>query len=574
MAGKTVHFDLFDEQMPRLMADWSTPGCAVAIVKDGSILHWKGYGYRDIEKRLPIDLNTVFAIGSTSKAFTSATAAILVDEGLLDWDTPVKQYIPEFDLVDQLAAERMTVRDLLSHRGGLPRHDGVWYGTSFTRKEVFERLKYLQPSADFRTTYQYQNMMFMAAGYLIERITGQTWEEFTRRHILEPLGMSRTTLGIEGLRQTENVAVPYGVSNGENKSMPYRDLDVIAPAGGVNSCLADLAKWVCMQLEGGSLENHTIVSTENLFVTHTAHTNLEDNHNRLLLPFKEIGKEQYGLGWFIHDYRGRRLLRHGGHIDGFSTQISFMPEIGAGVIVLSNIGGSNFMFVPTFMAYDVLLDQPMVDWSARLRAEDAKTRQTGEDVTAWLAQQQIQRTAPSHAIADYASTYRHIAYGDVKISSENGSLKADFNTRAVQLKHFHYDTFEWSTGRPGVVPLKACFRTDWMGHLEGFSLQLEPMTEPLWFARQPELTLTDPAVLTGYTGCYVWNEQPVRVELMQGCLRLMMPGFPNMQLEAYQPDLFKVTGHAGWYVEFHGKPVEGFSLVQPSALFQVCKSRS
>ncbi|MEM5776463.1 MAG: serine hydrolase domain-containing protein, partial [Anaerolineaceae bacterium] len=174
MPAKTNRFDAYDDRIPRLMADWRVPGCVVAVVQDGAILHWRGYGFRDVEKRLPVDLDTIFAIGSTSKAFTSAAAAVLVDQGLLDWDTPVKHYIPEFDLVDAFAADRMTVRDLLSHRSGLPRHDGVWYGTSFSRKEVFDRLRYLTPSADFRTMFQYQNLMFMAAGYLIERITGQT----------------------------------------------------------------------------------------------------------------------------------------------------------------------------------------------------------------------------------------------------------------------------------------------------------------------------------------------------------------------------------------------------------------
>lgn len=573
MPAKTNRFDGYDDRIPRLMADWRVPGCAVAVVQDGAILHWRGYGFRDVEKRLPVDLDTIFAIGSTSKAFTSAAAAVLVDQGLLDWDTPVKHYIPEFDLVDAFAADRMTVRDLLSHRSGLPRHDGVWYGTSFSRKEVFDRLRYLPPSADFRTMFQYQNLMFMAAGYLIERITGQTWEQFTRRHLLEPLGMSRTSLGIAGIRTADNAALPYTASNGEYHCVPYRDLDVIAPAGGINSCLADLAKWVSMHLEEGSLENQPVVSAENLGVTHTAHTNIEDSYSRLLQPFKEVGKEQYGLGWFIHEYRGRRLLRHGGHVDGFSTQISFMPEIGAGVIVLSNIGGSNFMFVPTFMAYDVLLDHPMSDWSTRLRGEDAKTRQAGEDAAAWLANRQVGRTAPSHPLAEYAGVYHSEAYGDVRITCEDGNLCADFNTRAVQLRHFHYDTFDWSTGRPGVVPLKAVFRTDWLGHLEGFTLQLEPMTAPVWFTRLPDPAWAEPAVVSGYAGRYVWNEKPVRMDFVQDHLRVLMPSFPELHLTVYRPDLFKVAGREGWYVDFQGKPVEGFSLILPAALYHASRSK-
>jgi CubicO group peptidase (beta-lactamase class C family) len=569
---KATLFRDFDLQVNRVMPDWNAPGCAVAIIQDGHVVHWNGYGFRDIEKGLPVEYESVFAIGSTSKAFASASIAMLVDRSLLEWDTPVKQFLPDFNLQDEFAAERMTVRDLLCHRSGLPRHDALWYGTPFTRKQLVARLKYLQPSADFRTTFQYQNLMFMTAGYLLECVTGQTWEEFTQNNLLDPLGMRSTSLCMNGIITAKNAVRPYSAGANGNKLLPYRDLDTIAPAGGVNSCLADLVKWVSLHLEGGCYQNHQIISSENLAVTHTPATFIENSYSRLLQPFSEVGMESYGLGWFIHDYRGHRLLRHGGHIDGFSTQISFMPEIGAGVIVLSNIGGSNFMFVPTFLAYDILLGLPALDWSTRLLGVDSKTRQAGENASAWYASRRRPKTIPSHALSEFVGVYRCDAYGDITVELAQGGLKAEFNGRQIDLTHYHYNTFDWSMGRPGSVSLKANFITDWLGNIDQLQVQLEPMVDPLLFDRQPSAVLSDVATLAGYTGAYQCDGKTARVELSSTKdLRVIMPGFPELKLCPFQADLYKVCGHHNWLVEFFGKPVIGFNLIQPTAVFSAEK---
>ena len=350
----------FKNALTGLMEQWNVPGCAIAVIKDGNVILCQGYGFRDIDKKLPVDEKTIFAIGSTSKAFTAITIAQLVDQGFIDWDMPVIEYMPEFELWDQAAGQHITVKDLLSHRSGLPRHDAVWYGATLNRRELIRALKHLQPSTDFRSTFQYQNLMFTAAGYLVECVVGKTWESFTQQHILDPLGMGNTNFSVQSFSSNENAAKPYTLADGSPKETSYRNIDTIAPAGGINSNLKDLLKWIGIHINRGRYGENQLVSEKNLQMTHTPTTFISSSFGRLLQSFQEIGEESYALGWFAHTYRGVKLLRHGGHIDGFSTQISFMPEINAGVIVLTNIGGSSFMYLPTFLVYDLLLEKPVI----------------------------------------------------------------------------------------------------------------------------------------------------------------------------------------------------------------------
>lgn len=558
----------YDDLAKVILEDWKVPGMAVAIVQDGAVVHSSGYGYRDLENRNPVDENTVFAIGSTSKAFTGATVGILVDRGLLDWYEPVRKYIPEFALRDPFAAERMTVRDLLSHRSGLPRHDALWYGSPFSRKELIQRLQYLQPSADFRTAFQYQNLMFMTAGYLVGKISGQTWEVFTEENILKPLGMTGTSLSVEGIRENGNAAKPYSTGQKGHKLLEYRNLDAISPAGGINSCLKDLVKWLRVHLEGGSCENVRIISGENLRQIHTPVTYIENAHSRMLQHFPEIGPESYALGWFVHEYRGHKLVRHGGHIDGFSTQISFMPDINAGVIVLSNIGGSSFMFAPTFLAYDMLLELPQLDWSGRIKAEVESTRKADKQARKWFDDKRVRRSKPSHALGDYVGAYLHPAYGRVEISLKKDRLRAKFNNRHVDLAHYHYDVFNWSTGRPNAVPLKIRFSCDVLGKIESVSIPLEPNVDPIRFERVPDPKLYEGEFLSLFLGSYVWEGNPARVAYIKDRgLMLYMADFPEMFLDPYDENLFRVKNHYGWFVEFSGEPVDAFHLIQPSAAF-------
>ena len=255
-----VDFKKFRLFMDSEMKRWEVPGMGIGIYKDGKVLFSEGFGYRNLEKKLPVTPNTIFAIGSASKAFTTMDVQILVDEGKVEWDKPVQTYLPDFELKDEVATARMTVRDLVCHRSGLPRHDGLWYGTSLTREDIYQRLRYLDFSADFRSTLQYNNLMFLTAGYLVGKLTNSSWEEFTRQRIFAPLGMASSNCSVEDSKKSEDYSSPYQRREGKVEEVPFRNINNIGPAGSINSNVNDMLKWVEFHLNKGKVGDKQIVS--------------------------------------------------------------------------------------------------------------------------------------------------------------------------------------------------------------------------------------------------------------------------------------------------------------------------
>nr|MCU0254751.1 beta-lactamase family protein [Acidobacteriota bacterium] len=306
--------DGFDAFVEAQMKEWNVPGVAVAIVVDGKVVLERGYGQRDVKAGLPVDAHTLFAIGSSTKAFTALDLAILVDEGKLDWDQPVTSYLPDFKMQDETATKLMTPKDLVTHRSGLPRHDLMWYGSDATREQMFAGLQYLQPSASIRNRFQYQNLMFMTAGILAGRLAGTSWEAFTRERILGPLGMESTVFALEDAAKTGNVSKPYEQKKEtkELAEMAYRDIREVGPAGAIFSSAHDMAEWVRFQLGDGTRDGTAVVSATQLAETHKPQMVGETP-----FVFPENPIVLYGLGWFIQPYRGHARIHHGGNIDGF-----------------------------------------------------------------------------------------------------------------------------------------------------------------------------------------------------------------------------------------------------------------
>lgn len=247
------------------MNDWKVPGASIAVVADGKVMMTKGYGLRDVKANLPVTPKTVFAIGSITKSFTVTLLGSLVDEGKIEWDTPVRKYLPDFEMYDPVVTERLSVRDLVTHRSGLPRHDAPWYNSPLPRAELVRRIRFLEPSKDLRTTYQYNNLMFLTAGYLAEQVGGAPWEDLVRRRIFGPLGMSDSNTSVIASQQAPDFARPYELAKKEVKEVPFRNIDQIGPAGSINSSAEDMARYVPMHLGGGkSPDGKTIVSEGNL----------------------------------------------------------------------------------------------------------------------------------------------------------------------------------------------------------------------------------------------------------------------------------------------------------------------
>ncbi|MEW5901396.1 MAG: serine hydrolase, partial [Acidobacteriota bacterium] len=402
---KNVDLKGFPEFVNKTMADWKVPGIAVSIVKDGKVIYAEGFGFRDVEKKLKVTPHTLFAIGSCTKAFTAADVAILIDEGKLAWDKPVRSYLPAFKLSDSIAAEHMTPRDLLCHRSGLPRHDLMWYGSSFSRKELFDRLQHLELNQEFRALWQYQNLMFMSAGYLVGETAGTSWEEFTRKRILDPLGMKESNFSVADSEKSPDFSYPYQEKKDKVERIPFRNIDAIGPAGSINSNVVEMANWVLLNLGKGKWGDKQLISEAAMTQVHSPQMVIQGP-----LRYDEMFHSSYGLGWLITAYKGHLLLTHGGGIDGFITLVSFLPRDKIGVVILSNLSGNPVPSIVTYNLFDRLLGLDQTDWNKRLKEERDKAREESEKAKKEAVKDRKPDTKPSHPLEEYAGDYEHPGY--------------------------------------------------------------------------------------------------------------------------------------------------------------------
>jgi CubicO group peptidase (beta-lactamase class C family) len=363
----------FDEYVTKAISDWKVQGCGIAIVKNGAVIYAKGFGYRDVKNNLPADENTLFAIGSCTKAFTSTGVCILVDQGKIDLDKPVISYIPTFRLYDDYATMNITPRDLMCHRSGLPRHDFVWYGSDFSRKEIIDRLRYLEPSKPFRTTFQYQNMMFLTAGYLTEQVSGMQWEDYIKENILTPLDMSNTDFTVKAMQQTSDYSKPYRDEKGTVKEIPFRDIPAMAPAGAINSNVKEMANWIIMQLNNGNYNGKQIVTSSSMNEMHTPQMVSPGGMN------KDVFYHSYGLGWDITSYRGHLRVEHGGNIDGFTAEVALYPMDSIGIVVLANMENTTLVSIVRNYAMDKFFGLEEIDWSARFFPDFKKSEENNNE---------------------------------------------------------------------------------------------------------------------------------------------------------------------------------------------------
>jgi CubicO group peptidase (beta-lactamase class C family) len=439
-------FHGFDEFVKALMVEWKVPGVSIAVVKDGNIVLLKGYGYRDVRKKIPLTPRTLMPIGSNTKAFTASVLGTLVDEKKLAWDEPVRNYLSDFRLSDDVAERLTTARDLMSHRTGLPRHDALYYGRSYTRQELYSRLRYLDFNRTFRQRWQYNNLMVTTAGILAERITNRTWEDLVRERLFVPLGMMRSNFTIADITRSDDYSLPYAEVTGVTTAIPFRDIEAVGPAGSINSSAEELIRFVQMQIDKGTYQGKQIISKE--AATEIQYPQINMNRGGPLTRISDedegadgLGPSAYGLGLSVTSYRGRKLLYHGGGIDGFITDMAWLPNERIGVVVLTNWGEYNP--VPSILernVFDRLLGLERVDWNSRAKVKFAAiVKQFGTPPKS----ESPPPTTPSHPLTDYSGIYTHLGYGVITITVENGQLIARFDHLAepIPLAHDRYDVF-------------------------------------------------------------------------------------------------------------------------------------
>lgn len=455
-----------------IMKDAKVPGLAMGIVKNGKVIFVEGFGYRNLEEKLPVTPKTLFAIGSSSKAFTALSIGMLVDENKLEWDKSVCDYLPSFQLKDKYITDNMTVRDLVTHRSGLPRHDFLWYGSYFTRKEIFDRLRYLDFSAGFREKFQYNNLMFMTAGYLVGYVTNSTWEEFVRERIFKPLSMTNSNFSVEVSKKSDDFSLPYSIKNKEVEEIPFRNIDAIGPAGSINSCVDDMLKWIQFHLNQGKVGETQLISKSEIRSMHSPYMHISSP-----VESNEQSHKNYGLGWYVWMYRGHKLVEHGGSIDGFYTSVSFMPFDSVGVFAVDN-GNSSITVYASMYAFDLLLGLEPIDGYARMKEDQEKTRKAEEKKK---KEEHIEGTKPSHQLNEYTGQYEHPAYGIVVIELEGDSLSGKFNSFDFILKHWHYDVFKCNFRNSDY---KILFFSNENGDIDKLAIQLEPAVNDIVFSKK------------------------------------------------------------------------------------------
>ncbi len=537
----------FDDFVAAQLKEWKAPGAAVVVVKDGKPILSKGYGLRNVTGNLPVTTKTLFAIGSSTKSFTVVTLALLVDQGKLEWDKPVRDYMPDFRMHDAAATERMTPRDLVTHRSGLPRHDLMWYGSPLTRRQIYDRLRYLEPSKDFRSTWQYQNIMYMTAGYLAGRVADMPWEDLVRRSIFAPLGMNASNLSVNDSRKTGDYALPYRTEKEEIKEIPFRNIDEIGPAGSINSNVEDMTAYLLMQLDRGKHGGKPFLAESSVRQMHAPQVVMPGESR-----YKEVGSSSYGLGWMISTYQGRKLVQHGGNIDGFSALVAFLPGENIGTVILTNSNGSQLPGVLSRYTFDRLLGLEPVDWTQRIRGEEKQSKAAQEAAEKKQYTPRRPNTRPSHEIAEYAGDYAHPAYGVVRVEASGADLKATLNVHSSVFKHYHYDVFEApeSPGNP-LQRSKIQFHTAMDGSVESLSIPFDASLKPVVFPRRPDAAFRDRKYLDQFTGAYALGPSVAAISLRDAeTLVVSVGGQAPVALVPTREGTFSMEGMTGYSVEF------------------------
>ena len=468
---------------------WDVPSVAIGIIKDGRTVLCEGFGNRDTD--MPATGKTLYQLASCSKAFTAALVAIMVDQGKLSWDTPLVQYLPNVRFYEDYTTSNLTLRDVLCHRSGLPRHEYSWYGTDFTKEELIFNLRYLEPNKPIRTKFQYNNYGYMLAGYAVEQVTGKSWEQCVEEYILTPLGMTRTNMFVDALQADPDHAEPFDrndpavdMMKGMKKiplyKMPHEDYanqtgSPVGPAAAVNSCTEEMLKWVRLHLNEGEFEGKRIISKEAMEEMHKPNMLLP---KLMDMPQDETQFPSYGLGWFVESYRGHTLIEHGGNLDGFSAYTSFIPDLNLGVVVYTNMNVNQLHVALAKEIYDYYIGVEGGNWVKRYYEYLTEQSKKRLDFTAPFTGEKTEGTVPSHPLDAYIGTYIRDGYTPVEIRLEDDSLFMKFIDANTKLQHYHYDTFLTSDlmGGGEIPPgLPVTFNT------APFRSEIDTVTMPLCF---------------------------------------------------------------------------------------------
>ena len=542
--------DGFDAYMSKVLKDWNTAGIGVGVVVNDKLVFAKGYGHRDYEKKLPFTSATVCPIASNTKLFTAVAAGMLVEDGKLTWDKPIRDSVPTVRFYNDQLNNTVTLRDMLSHRTGVTRHDTIWYKSDFTRKELFDRLKYLEPQEPMREAFLYNNLMFAAAGYMIELQSGKRWEDFVREKILNPLDMKSTGYSISDMTHQPDFGVPFTEKRDsfELYKIPYyEDIEGVAPCGAIASNIDDISHWLIALMNEGKYKGRPVLPAAVLKATLEPAIALPNTLTESL-GYWEILNSAYGMGRQTASYRGHLLTFHGGDLPGFHSQVSFMPREHFGVIVLV-IGdhAAPLYNVVSYNVYERLLGMDQTPWSERRLAMRLKSKEAGKQARAKAGEDRVPNTKPSHALADYVADYENAAYGVMKIGLKDNQLQFDFHKMKMPMTQFHYDRFDTPDDeRDGKWSVN--FRTNPQGDVDQAVMSLDEAEAV--FTRKPEAL--DATLLTQLAGTYEMpSGMKAQITFIENSgLSLVLPGSPPYSLTHTKGMRFRIPQFSDLVFEF------------------------
>lgn len=540
----------FDGWMAGTLKDWNVPGIGVGIVVGDRLVFAKGYGYRDYGAKLPFTPNTLYQIASNSKLFTAVAAGLLVEEGKLTWDKPVRESVPSIQFYNDFLNSTVTLRDMLSHRTGITRHDSIWYQSPDSRRQLFDKIRFMEPKEPPRTVFLYNNMMYAAAGYLIELQSGKTWEDFLRDRIFRPLEMSNTLFAVSEMVKRPDFGVTYTEKRDsfEIYKIPYyEDTEAMAPAGAIISNLEDMSHWLIALMNEGKYKGRQVLPAAVLKAT-LQPAIAQPNTLAEVRGWWEILNPAYGMGRSMSSYRGHLLTYHGGDLDGFHSQVSFLPHERIGVLVAVIGDHASILYnLVSYNVYERLLGMDQTPWTKRWLDVRLKGKKAATESRTKAGADQVKNTKPSHALEDYAGEYEHPAYGLLKITLKDGQLQYDFHKMVFPMTHFHYDRFDTPDDeRYGKSSVN--FGTNPQGDVDKAVMSLDEAEAT--FTRRPEKL--DPNVVKQLAGTY---ETPTGSKFQvarkeDGSLFLVFAGQPERRLIPYKGLRFRIPEFSDVVFEF------------------------
>ena len=559
----------------KVLKDWNAAGVTIAVVEKNKVVYTGGFGYRDLDKKLPVTENTQFGIGSCTKAFTASMLGMLVSEGKVDLDKPVRNYLPELKFQNEYTNDHCTLRDMMCHRTGLPRHDMSWYGSWATRNEFIKRIQYMEPTAELRAKWQYNNFMFMAQGVVIEKLTGKSWEENMKERILQPLGMDNTNLSTKDMEKSADHSLAFVTKDSSIKAIPYRNIDAMGPAGSVNSCAKDMAKWLITWINNGKYNGKEIfpATYRNDAIT-----------IQMAIGGGAPGAEQpdlyisgYGFGWVISSYRGHYRVEHGGGIDGFITTTGFFPSDSIGIFVSSNQGNVTSS-IRNFIA-DRLLKLSYRNWNQYLLDQAKKAKDAAKAVQKNDSLGRKFNTYPSHELKDYTGTYSNPGYGTIEITMKSGMLASEFNNIPIKIEHYQYDQFNAIAQDPSLdgQSFRFSFYTDEKGDINKMTVPFEAGVKDIEFIKETKVIEVNKSDLNKYAGEYEFSPGvSAKIYIKEDKLRMFVEGQPEYELVPVDKNKFNLKGLNGFSVLFEENGngvVTSLSSIQPNGTFKAPKKK-